>query len=260
MQALSVIILARNEARTIAAAVESAIQVSNDVIVVDSGSTDATIDLSKAAGARVIAINWPGYGEARNLGALAALHDQILCIDADEVITSALAASINGIAFNPDVIYGFKRRNFLGSREITHGEWGHDQVYRIYNRKYARWNHDKVHEMICFTWGVEAGAGQSSRASKDIIAGSLLHYTTTDLALYSRKLDRYAQLSAEKYFSNGKKASVAKRYLSPVFSFIKNYIVRLGFLDGKNGLQIALLHAGYTRNKYRYLQKLYKQA
>src|SRR4051812_24420415 len=118
MQKLSVIILAKNEARSIAAAVTSALQVSEDVIVVDSGSTDDTMVLARNAGATILPISWPGFGQARNLGAGAAKNEWLLCIDADEVITPALASGIKTSVFNEEVIYGFSRRNFLGNTEI----------------------------------------------------------------------------------------------------------------------------------------------
>ncbi|RYY53977.1 MAG: glycosyltransferase family 2 protein [Chitinophagaceae bacterium] len=248
----SVIILAKNEERTIAAAVASAKQVSDDVLLVDSGSTDRTIPLATAGGARVLSISWPGFGAARNLGAAAAKYEWVFCLDADEVITGELAASLR--VWQPDgqVLYGCRRRNFVASHEIRYGEWGHDRVMRLYNRNYWEWNADKVHENV-----VRKDGGERRRM---VLPGALLHYTTTDLDTYRKKLDNYARLSAVKFFEAGKKGTFSKRYLSPVFGFVKNYITRMGFLDGSDGLRIALLHAGYTRKKYRCLDELYKLA
>ncbi|MET0635521.1 MAG: glycosyltransferase family 2 protein [Chitinophagaceae bacterium] len=242
---MSVIILAKNEQATIVNAVSSALLISRDVVVVDSGSIDETRDLAEAAGARVLQINWPGFGQARNTGAAFALHDAVFCLDADEVVTPELARAVNECSLQPGLVYGFRRRNFLGNKEIRFGEWGHDHVYRMYNKTRASWNHDLVHENIVITNG-----------QRKKIAGSLLHYTTAGLKEYGIKLDRYARLSAEKYYRSGKKTSFFKLIFSPAFNFVRNYLFRLGFLDGKPGLDIALLHAGYTRKKYAYLRKL----
>lgn len=249
MDQLSVVIIARNESHTIRAAVTSALALTNEVIVADSGSTDNTAEQALDAGARVVHINWQGFGQARNEGAAAASHPYILNIDADEVITAELVTAIKQLDPVAGLVYGFRRRNFVATTEVKHGEWGHDTVYRLYNRTDTSWNLDKVHETII-----------APRSNRKRIEGSLLHYTTNSLTDYAVKLNRYAELSALKFFETGKPVTLPKLLLSPLFSFIKNYLFRLGFLDGKTGLSLALLHSGYTRKKYKNLRQLYSRA
>ena len=245
MDRISVVIIAKNEAAHITAAVTSGLLVSTDIIVVDSGSTDGTKQLAEAAGARVIPVLWQGFGNARNTGAAAASRDNILNLDADELITPGLAAELRTLELEDKVVYGFRRKNFIGEKEVRNGEWGNDTVYRVYNRNYHGWTHDKVHEQI-----------NAVKANRKKIGGAILHYTTSDLHQYSKKLDTYATLSAEKFYEAGKKVGAAKPVLSATFSFIKNYLFRLGFLDGKTGFDLAWMHTRYNWNKYQKLRHL----
>jgi len=246
MNNISVIIIAKNEAKNIISCITSAHLISNDVIVADSGSKDETAKLVLLAGARLLTVNWKGYGETRNMAAAAAINDWILAIDADERVTKELASHINKLYLNENkFLYGFKRINYLGDKQIKYGEWGTDKTYRLYNKKYAAWNHQLVHETIV---GVEI--------RKIIIKGKLLHYTMKDLPEYYAKTILYAQLSAEKYSAQGKKASFIKRFISPLFSFIINYIFRLGFLDGKEGFIVAYTSSRYIFLKYKILNNM----
>ena len=246
MNAISVIIIAKNEAANIVDCVLSAALVSKDIIVADNGSTDNTVSLATQAGARVLKVRWNGYGQTRNEAAAMAEHDWVVALDADERITPPFAASINNLFLtNTGILYGCKRENFLGAKKIRFGEWGRDKVYRLYNRQQATWDLMLVHETIT-----------GNNICKKIIPGALLHYTMKDMAEYQTKTILYAQLSASKYAAKGKKASLVKRYISPVFSFIQNYIFRLGFLDGKEGFVIACTSSRYIFLKYKFLYLL----
>lgn len=246
MNVISVIIITKNEAANIVACVLSAALVSHDIIVADNGSTDNTVSLATQAGARVLNVPWNGYGQTRNEAAAMAENDWVIALDADERITPPFAASINNLSLaNAGVLYGCKRENFLGAKKIRFGEWGRDKVYRLYNRQQASWNLMLVHETIT-----------GNNISKKIIPGAVLHYTMKDRAEYQAKTILYAQLSATKYAAQGKKASPVKRFISPVFSFIQNYIFRLGFLDGKEGFVIACTSCRYIFLKYKFLYLL----
>ncbi|GAB3415360.1 glycosyltransferase family 2 protein [Niabella aquatica] len=248
MKSVSVVILTKNAAATIASAVSSALQVSDDVIVVDSHSTDSTVDIAARCGAKTINITWCGYGNARNHGAEIAQHPFILNIDADEVITKLLADEINRLVPEAATIYGFKRLNHLGTKKIIHGEWGNDRVWRLYNKNETRWNLDEVHETL-----------NCAGFHKVLLHGTLKHFTAENIRSYNRKMDGYARLSAKKYLEQHKRVSTIKTIVSPVFNLVKNYIFRLGILDGREGWEIAKAHYWYNRNKYRYLRHL-KQA
>jgi glycosyltransferase involved in cell wall biosynthesis len=249
MNNISVVIIAKNEEENIAECIASAMQISNDIIVADSGSTDATQALAVQAGARLIQTEWKGYGQTRNEAAKTAVNDWVLALDADERVTAELAKSINSLPLNDDsVLFGFERKSFLITKKIKYGEWGRDKVHRLYNRKWATWDLQPVHENII-----------GNNISRKIIPGSLLHYTMKDLNVYRAKTILYAQLSARKYAAQGKKATIIKRFVSPVFSFVQNYIFRLGFLDGREGLIIASASSKYVYLKYRYLHSLLKK-
>ncbi|MEP7142222.1 MAG: glycosyltransferase family 2 protein [Ferruginibacter sp.] len=246
MYHISVVIIAKNEAANIVDCIMTARQVSTDIIVADSGSEDNTPALAAQSGARLFQTAWKGYGQTRNEAANIAENDWILALDADERITPELAMSLNNLPLtNNNGVYGFKRKNFLAAKEIRFGEWGRDKVYRLYNRRLASWNLPQVHETIIGT-----------DISRKIIPGALLHYTMKDLAEYKAKTILYAQLSANKYIEQGKKASIIKRFISPAFSFIQNYIFRLGFLDGKEGFIIARTSSRYIFLKYKFLNLL----
>lgn len=246
MNTISVIIIAKNEAANIVDCVLSAALVSNDIIVADNGSTDNTPTLATKAGARVLKVPWKGYGQTRNEAAAMAGNDWVLALDADERITPQFATAINNLLLtHTSILYGCKRENFLAAKKIRFGEWGRDKVYRLYNKQQAWWDLMLVHENIT-----------GNNISKKIITGSLLHYTIKDMAEYQEKTILYAQLSANKYAAQGKKASLVKRFISPVFSFLQNYIFRMGFLDGREGFIIAYSSSRYIFLKYKFLYLL----
>jgi glycosyltransferase involved in cell wall biosynthesis len=249
MNAISVIVITKNEAANIAACIASARLVSDDIIVIDSGSTDETIELATQAKAKIIKIEWKGFGDARNTGASHAAHDWILAIDADERVIPALVAAIKNIADdNPSVIYGFKRQNYFLGKKIRFGEWGKDKVYRFYNRNQVSWDRSPIHENLV-----------GDHTVKKIINGSVEHYPVIRPEQNTEKTIRYATLNAQKFFQQGKKASFEKRFLSPVFNFVKCYFLLLGILDGKQGYVISKTTSYYVWLKYDLLHKLYAQ-
>ena len=242
----SVVIIVKNKAESIADCILSAQLASDDIIVVDSGSTDNTAFLASTMGARVITVEWESYGASRNSGAAIALHDWILALDADERITPELANSIYRIdEQDTTLIYGFKRENFLAKKRIKLGEWGKNSVYRIYYRYSTSWDLLPVHEALL-----------SNQLARKIIKGYLVHFTINTIKEYQERTIYYANLNAQKYFKQGRKADIIKRFLSPVFNFSQFYILRLGFLDGKEGFFIARTKAYYTWLKYHYLHQM----
>ena len=245
---VSVVIIAKNEAGNIAACIKSARLLSNDIIVVDSGSKDDTQEIAARAKAAVHFIEWQGYGNARNAGAALAKHEWIFALDADERISKKLADTVKKID-TPEakVIYGCRRRNYLGTTLLRFGEWGSDTTYRIYNKNFAEWDYAMVHESL-----------SADGNEKEMLPGFLEHYTIKNLSEFRIKLQQYAQLQALHFFDQGKKANIFKRFLSPAAGFISGYILKLGFLDGYTGLQVAKMNAYYTWLKYNLLHKMYK--
>lgn len=247
MKSLSVVIIARNSISTISEVINSALNVSNDVILVDSGSIDGTDTCASGLGAKIIRITWEGFGATRNEGAAYAKGDYILYLDADEVITPEAAETLSATVLQENILYGFRRRNFVGRTEIRYGEWAHDRVYRLHFKSLGKWTLDEVHERLAVT---------ASR--RTVLKGDLLHYTTPSINAYALKLDHYATLSANNNYKRNKKTGALKPVLAAIFNFMKNYFFRLGILDGMLGWQLARLHAQYTFNKYYRLRRLYK--
>lgn len=248
---ISVVIITRNEAHIIANTLESVLPVTDDIVIVDSGSTDDTVAICKKFNARVIETDWQGYGINKNKGIDAARHDWILGVDADEAIDAELQQELLKLALDDeDEVFDMRFKNFFCNKWIRYGEWGFDRHIRMFNRKKVRWNNVAVHENLVFPPGVKMTK----------LKGNILHYTVKDIHEYEAKTDNYARMNAEKYAAAGKKASFFKQYLSPLFGFLQHYIFRLGFLDGKKGYIIARTTARYTFLKYRYLKELNQHA
>lgn len=245
--AISVVIICRNESHIIARTIAAAQRVSGDVVVVDSGSTDGTQSIVSAAGARLIEMDWQGYGINKNKGVAAAQHDWILSIDADEIIDETLTQTLNGLSFtDPSTVFNIRFRAFLGDVMIRYGEWSNDQHIRLYNRTRVAWNEAAVHEGLIFP----------EDTKKKTIGGYIHHYTSRNIHDFAAKTVGYAMLNAEKYRLQGKKASWLQCCIAPVFSFIKNYFFRLGFLDGEAGFTVARMNAWYTWLKYVRLREM----
>ena len=250
MNLLSVVIITRNEENNIAACISSARQVSNDIVVVDSGSDDDTVEIAREQGARVFSIEWQGYGYSRNYGASEARNNWILALDADERISAELAASINRLEFQSSFqVFKFRRINYLGNKPLNWGTLGFEKVTRIYNREEFDWDLSLVHEKL----------EPSELAIKMTIDGHLDHFGLKNYEDYNKKSRLYALLSAEKYLFEGRKAGILKRIGSPVFNSLKSYIFQLGFLEGKRGFLVAKTIAWYSWLKYDYLQQMHAE-
>lgn len=247
--ALSVVIIAKDEAHIIGNTLQSLQAVSRDIVVVDNGSSDDTIAIGKEYGANVIESAWQGYGPTKNKGIDAAANDWILSLDADEAIDDELAASLKALDLSDDdMVYELNFKTFFCNKWIRFGEWSGDKHIRLFNRKKVRWNDAAVHEGLVFPSTVKIIR----------LKGSVLHYTVRSREEFLEKTVRYAKLNAEKYYKQGKKPDAVKLYLGPVFSFIKHYVFGLGFLDGPEGFLIAKTNAWYGYLKYHHLRELYK--
>ncbi len=244
---LSVVIIAKNEAHIIGNTLQSLQGLTDDVIVVDSGSTDDTQEICLKHNARVLPISWSGYGNARNYGNQNAVYNWILNIDADEAIDETLKQSLLQLNdADENKAYELRFKTFLCKKHIRFGEWGGDKHIRLFNKNKCSWNNEGVHEGLIIP----------SNAIVKALPGYILHYTADNLEEYKAKTIGYAKLNAAKYFEQGKKFSPLKKYISSTFSFIQNYIFKLGFLDGRDGFWIAKNTAMYTYLKYAYLEKI----
>lgn len=238
---VSVVLICRNEAGVIAGTIKAAQKVSADIVALDSGSTDGTQELLHSLGVQVIDHEWLGFGPTKNIALQHARHDWVLQIDADERIDDALADYINTtVPENDSMVYNMRFRNYLGDKPLLHGEWGTDKHIRLFNRKTVHWNNAEVHEELVLPPDVRFIEPP----------GFIHHVTAASRSELRKKMEYYAALGAEKYKTQGKKFSRLKMIFSPVFSFMVNYIFKLGFLDGKAGWIVARESARYTRLKY----------
>ena len=241
---ISATIVTLNEERNIARAIES-LRCADEVLVVDSGSTDQTCEIAIRLGARVIEEPWRGYAGQKNFAAEAAENDWILSIDADESVTEELAAEIlalkkDGVRFDG---YAFPRlAQYLG-RWIRHSGWYPDRKVRLYDRGKAEWVGEYVHESVRVngTTG-QLGVGQ--------LHGNLLHYTCASLSEHLRTLDRYTSLAARELMARKKAIPMRRLTVDPAWTFFRTYVLQRGFLDGRQGLAIAWMAALYTFLKY----------
>lgn len=241
---ISAVIITKNEAHIIGRTLESLAGVVDDIVIIDSGSTDDTLSICRKHKAHIIQTSWEGYGINKNKGIDAAKHNWILNIDADETIDEVLKQSILSQPLKIEKeVFEIRFKNFFCGKWIRYGEWGFDKHIRLFNRNAVRWNTAAVHESLQLPDGVIC----------ILLKGNILHFTTHSLEEFNSKTTAYAMLNAEKYFQQGKKANLFKQYLSPVFSFLQNYFFKLGFLDGREGFIIAKATARYTFLKYKYL-------
>lgn len=249
MASVSVVIICLNAIDTIKKVVDAALLLTDDVIVVDTGSTDGTQQkISKSA--RLITSEWLGFGNTKNKGNQLAGYDWILSLDADEVLSENLINTIKKLdPTDKHTVYSIKLLNYFGDQPIKYGEWQNNWVKRLFNRQVVRWDASPVHEKLT--------ASTELKIVK--LHGLIHHYTTTGIDKYKLKLDRYADLMAEKRYKSGKKATWVKSYIAPAFNFIKNYFFNLGILDKKAGWQIAKAHAMYTYMKYKKLHQLHRK-
>ena len=236
---VSATIIACNEQTNIARAIES-LRCCDEVVVVDSGSSDRTVEIATKLGARVIETPWRGYAGQKNFAAEQAAHDWVLSIDADEALSEALEAEIWRIKKSGPEYDGYtmpRMAQYLG-RWILHSGWYPDRKVRLYDRRKARWTGEFVHESV----QVQGTVGH--------LQCNLLHYTFSSISEHLKNMDRYTTLAAEELVARGRRVRWDDLVLDPCWTFLRTYFVRAGFLDGIEGLTIAFMAAFYNFLKY----------
>ena len=239
MLKITATIITLNEERNIARAIES-LRCCDEVVVVDSGSGDRTVELARKLGARVVECAWDGYAIQKNRAAAAATHDWILSLDADEALSEALEAEIwtvkkAGPQFDA---YTMPRlAQYLG-RWIRHSGWYPDRKVRLYRRDRAEWVGKYVHESV----HVNGSVGH--------LRENLLHFTCGSLSEHLKSLDRYTTLAAEEMVAGRREVGTLSLVLNPPWTFLRSFLWQRGFLDGREGLTIAYMAALYTFLKY----------
>jgi len=241
---LSLCVITRDAAELLADCLASA-TFASEVVVVDSGSRDDTVEIARRCGARVVLHPWPGFGAQKNFAVGEAAHDWVLCLDADERVTPALVTSIRAAMAKPDAAaYAMARRNRFLGRWLAHGEGYPDWNVRLFDRRRARWSDDPVHEHV-------VADGPVVR-----LAGDLLHASAESIDAYMTKQNRYTTLQAEAMHARGERASVARLVVSPLVRFFRFYVVKLGFLDGVAGFVHIAIGCHNSFMKYAKLRAL----
>ncbi|MCC6861416.1 MAG: glycosyltransferase family 2 protein [Bryobacterales bacterium] len=232
-------IIAENEERRIVRAIES-LRCCDEIVVLDSGSVDRTVELAAKLGARVVDSPWRGYAGQKNFAAEQASHDWILSIDADEALSEALEGEIWSLKKRgPDCdAYTMPRlAQYLG-KWILHSGWYPDRKIRLYDRRKATWKGDFVHESV----EVSGRVGH--------LEANLLHFTCDSLSEHLKTMDRYTTLAAQELVAQKRKIQWPRLIADPAWTFFRTYVIDRGFLDGIEGLTIAYMAAMYSFLKY----------
>jgi glycosyltransferase involved in cell wall biosynthesis len=218
----------------------------DEVVVVDSRSTDRTREIAAAAGARVIERDFPGHIEQKNFAVEQARHDWVLCIDADERLSPPLAESVRRALEAPGDRAGFEfaRLTFHLGRPIRHGGWYPDRKLRLFDRRRGRWGGRNPHDHV----RVDGPVG--------LLEGDLLHFSYRTLSAHLRQIDFFTTIAAKEKRARGERAAPWKPVLRPFGKFLRMYFLKAGFLDGWPGFVVAVSGAFYVFLKYAKLREL----
>jgi len=242
---LSVTVITRNEAADIDAALAS-VSWADEIVVVDSQSTDDTVAVARRYTDRVVVRDWPGYVEQKNYAATIAQHDWILSLDADERVTPALAREIRGILAQPAAsAYRIPRVSWHLGRWVRTTDWYPDYQTRLYDRRAARWTGRYVHE------AVDVDGGRLGQ-----LTGELEHFPYRNVADHLETIDRYTTFAARQMNESGRRASLFDITCHPPLAFLRNYIARGGIRDGVPGFIISALNSYYVFLKFAKLWEL----
>lgn len=236
---ISATIITFNEERNLSRVIES-LRCCDEILVLDSGSNDRTVEIAGNLGARVEEASWHGYAAQKNIAAELASHDWILSLDADESVSEALEAEIWHIKKVGPEFDGYtvpRLAQYLG-RWILHGGWYPDRKIRLFDRRKAKWVGDFVHESV----QVEGSVGH--------LKSNLLHFTCSSLSEHLKTMDSYTTLAAQEIAARDTRVGLSRLLFDPPWTFFRTYLLRLGFLDGMEGLSIAYMAALYNFVKY----------
>jgi glycosyltransferase involved in cell wall biosynthesis len=239
MPPISATIITHNEAENIARAIRS-LDCADEILVVDSGSTDATVQIAAELGARTLSHPWEGFAAQKDFAVREARHDWILSLDADEELNEEARRAIREWKQSTPSVgaYRFRRRARYLGRWILHSGWYPDWKIRLFHRGKARWAGDYVHESVVADGPVET------------MDGEILHYTCDSLADHRKRIEFYTGLAAQELFERGGHSGLMRRLLAPPWVFVNTYFFRLGVLDGVPGFLIAWMAARYVHRKF----------
>jgi len=242
---LSAIIITLNEERNIGRCIDSLRNVADEILVVDSFSTDRTRQICIDEGVRFIENHWSGYSEQKNFAQGIAKHDFIISLDADEALSGQLAQSILQVKkLDEPQLFSFNRLTNYCGKWIKHGGWYPDIKIRMYDRRKCNWE-GNIHEKLNYP----------ANERVTMLNGDCYHYTFYSVSEHLKQVDKFTSLMAEEEFKKGRKAGWLNMFANPVIKFVRDYIVRAGFLDGYEGFLISRISAYATFLKYSKLNK-----
>lgn len=243
MQKISTLVITYNEERNIERCLESVLPISEEIIVVDSHSTDATVEIARRYTSRVYSRDWPGYGKQKQWALDQASHPWVLSIDADEELSPELRDEIRQLSFDRDG-YWVPRKVWYLNRWIEHGGWYPNYVLRLFEREKAKFTENILHESA-------EVLGETAR-----LRNPLHHYSYRDVSHHLEKMNTFTSLAAKQMYARGRRAGLFSILCFPPLEFFKAYFLKRGFLDGRAGLVIASLHATYVFQKHAKLFEL----
>jgi glycosyltransferase involved in cell wall biosynthesis len=245
---LSVAIITFNESKNIERCINSVKAIADDIVVIDSYSTDNTAELAKELGARVILQKFLGHIEQKNFAISKAQYPYILSLDADEAIDEKLKQEIITLKNTSKIADGYfiNRHNNYCGQWINHGAWKSDLKLRLWDSRKGKWGGMNPHDKF----------EMDTNAKITLLEGKILHWSYTSVAQHEGKVDYFSTIAAKAYYVRGKKSSLFKILFNPLFRFLRDYIFKLGILDGKYGFMIAKLTAKEVYLKYKKLSEL----
>lgn len=250
MVKLSVVIITLNEEKNLPRCLNSVQNIADEIVVIDSFSTDRTEEIVKSYGGKVYQKAFEGYVSQKNFANSKATFNRILSLDADEVLSDELKISVQNAKQNFEADgYTLNRLTNYAGKWVRHSGWYPDTKLRLFDRRKGKWEGLIIHE----EFKLEPGANQRH------LKGDLLHYSFNSVEDHKKQSEKFTTLGAEADFQKGKKAPFYKIWFGPVVKFVQSYFFRLGFLDGKTGLTICWLSAAATHTKYVKLKKLHRQ-
>lgn len=249
MPELSAVIITFNEERNIGRCINSVKDIADDIVVVDSFSTDKTEEICRRHGCNFFQRKWEGYSEAKNFGNSKAKHNWILSIDADESLSDELKQSVLELKKNPKITTAsFNRLTNYCGKWIKHCGWYPDTKIRIFDRRFSKWQ-GIIHEQLII----------EPKQNIVHLKGDCLHYSYHSVEEHLGRTKKYAAISAQELFYKKKKISWLLIYLKTIVKFIRSYFLRFGFLDGTEGFTICRISAYATYLKYYNLKKFYTE-
>jgi glycosyltransferase involved in cell wall biosynthesis len=245
MEPISATLIVYNEEHNIADALQS-LSWADDIVVVDSGSNDATLEICRRYTDRIFHRDWTGYVDQKNFAVENARHNWIFSLDADERVSPELRGEILELAGKGFLKPGYKipRVAFFMGRWIRHGDWYPDYQLRLFDRKHGRWEGGRVHESV------------KIRETPGFLKGDIHHFTYRSLSDYLRRLEIYSNLAAFDYQQKGRRATPFTLLFNPVAAFVKAFLLKRGFLDGTPGFAVAVMGAVSVFFKYAKLYEL----